>query len=148
MTKKQLIWMLSAIFLGIAAGTGVFTIHYAKGFSYLSNESSSCANCHIMREHYSAWTRSSHKAVAQCNDCHSPESFIGKYASKASNGFWHSLAFTTGEHPDPIQIKKSNRDITEASCRNCHQLVQHIDQQSANEMQCTRCHAGVGHMTK
>lgn len=29
------------------------------------------------------------------------------YLAKASNGFWHSLAFTTGTFPDPLQINFS-----------------------------------------
>ena len=31
-----------------------------------------------------------------CNDCHVPHDFLGKYTSKASNGFWHSAHFTLG----------------------------------------------------
>lgn len=148
MRSNKTIWLLVFVTIGISLGIGAFTMHYAKGFSYLSNDSTSCANCHIMREHFSAWTHSSHKAVAQCNDCHSPTGIIPKYMTKASNGFWHSLAFTTGDHPDPIQIKKRNREITEASCRGCHNLLQHYGDEQTSGPQCTRCHAGVGHMIR
>ncbi len=143
MKKQQLLWLLFGAAAGLLLGVGAFTINFAKGFSYLSKDSAACANCHIMNEHYSAWSTSSHKAVAQCNDCHTPPGFIAKYVNKASNGFWHSLAFTTGNYPDPIRIKASNLEVTETTCKGCHSLVQHYDQTS--EVHCTRCHTGVGH---
>src|SRR5688572_32577853 len=43
------------------------------------------------REHFDAWNKSSHRAVATCNDCHTPHNLVGKYTVKAKNGFWHSL---------------------------------------------------------
>ena len=117
-----------AALAGIALGLGAFTFVYAKGASYLSTDPAVCANCHVMQEHYDAWQRSSHRAVAGCADCHMPHDVIGKYAAKASNGFWHSLAFTTGRFPDPLQIKPHNRAITEQACRDCHQgIVAAID---------------------
>ena len=73
-----------------------------------------------MEEHYAAWLRSSHRAVAACNDCHTPHDFVGKYATKASNGFWHSFAFTTGRFPDPLRIKARNLAVAETACRGCH----------------------------
>ncbi|MFX3828794.1 NapC/NirT family cytochrome c, partial [Streptococcus suis] len=68
--------------LGIAMGAGGFTFVYGQGFSYLSNDPKACVNCHIMREQYDGWSRSSHHAVATCNDCHTPHALIPKYASK------------------------------------------------------------------
>ena len=112
--------LLAAAVVGVAAGLGTFTFVYAKGASYLSTDPAVCANCHIMGEHYAAWQRSSHRIAAGCADCHMPHDLVGKYAAKASNGFWHSLAFTTGRFPDPLQIKPHNRAITEQACRDCH----------------------------
>ena len=111
---------LAAAALGAALGLGGFTFVYAKGASYLSTDPAVCANCHIMREHFDAWQRSSHRGAVGCADCHMPHNVLGKYAAKASNGFWHSLAFTTGQFPDPLQIKPHNRAITEGACRECH----------------------------
>lgn len=115
--------VLAAIAIGIATGLGVFTFAYAKGASYLSTDPAVCANCHIMGEHFAAWQRSSHRTAAGCADCHMPHDLFGKYAAKASNGFWHSLAFTTGAFPDPLQIKSRNRAITENACRECHAAI-------------------------
>lgn len=155
-------WALAAsLALGLAIGIGAYTFVYAKGASYLTNNPAACANCHIMDEHYSAWLKSSHGKVAVCNDCHTPKGFIAKYATKASNGFWHSFAFTTGDFPDPIRIKEHNHEITENACRKCHERVVHdIDVATAavgmdahyeiggELLQCTRCHRYVGHMVR
>ncbi len=109
--------------IGAALGLGGFTFVYAKGASYLSTDPAVCANCHIMGEHYAAWQRSSHRVAAGCADCHMPHDPVGKYLAKASNGFWHSLAFTTGVFPDPLQIKPHNRAVTEDACRDCHAAI-------------------------
>src|SRR5688572_18049051 len=87
--------LATTVTLGVASGLGGFTFIYAQGASYLTDDPAACANCHVMREQYDAWSRSSHRAVAVCNDCHTPTGFIRKYAAKASNGYHHSLAFTT-----------------------------------------------------
>src|SRR5215216_4492770 len=111
------------IAIGLAIGVGGYTFIYAKGYSYMTNDPAACANCHIMQDHYNAWQRSSHHAVAVCNDCHTPPGFVAKYATKASNGFWHSFGFTTGRFPEPLRIKPHNREVTEAACRKCHQEI-------------------------
>jgi len=146
MRTYQLTWLFFGAVTGLLLGVGAFTVHFAEGFSYLSDDAAACANCHIMNDHYSGWNQSSHKNVAQCNDCHTPPGLVAKYANKASNGFWHSFAFTTGWHPDPIRIKPSNLEVTEATCKSCHNLVQHTA--PSNDVNCTRCHSGVGHMIR
>ena len=131
---------------GAAAGVGGYTFLYAKGASYLTNNPAACANCHIMRDHYDAWLKSSHRSVALCNDCHTPPDFVSKYATKASNGFWHSYGFTTGRFPEPLRIKAGNRAIAEQACRRCHgEVVQAMEGPHPRDTACTRCHAGVGH---
>jgi cytochrome c nitrite reductase small subunit len=140
-----------AVLAGVAGGLGLYTFAYARGYSYMTNDPQACANCHIMRAHYDAWTRASHRAVAVCNDCHTPPGLVGKYATKARNGFWHSFYFTTGRFPDPIQITPRNHDITEMACRKCHADVTaaidpaHTDK-AAGGLSCTKCHNDVGHI--
>lgn len=139
--------LVSAI--GFVIGLGGYTFLYAKGSSYLTNDPAACANCHIMLEHYDAWIKSSHRAVAVCNDCHTPSGFLAKYAVKASNGFWHSFAFTTGRFPEPLRIKARNREVTEQACRNCHQdIVEAIEgrHRTTARLSCVRCHNSVGHL--
>ncbi len=136
--------------LGLLAGLGGYTFVYARGASYLENDPSACANCHVMNEQYAGWQRSSHRAVAVCNDCHTPQDVLGKYATKMQNGFWHSFYFTTGNFPDTIRITSRNLAITEQACRNCHQpVVDAIDPdrgREADTLSCVRCHVDVGHL--
>jgi cytochrome c nitrite reductase small subunit len=151
----------SAAAIGLAAGLGAFTFVYARGASYLTNDPAACANCHIMTEHHDAWLKSSHRSVAVCNDCHAPHTFIGKYATKARNGFWHSFYFTTGRYPDPLRITEGNRRITENACRDCHADVteallatSHAEAPVARGegadpgWSCVRCHRYVGHYVR
>jgi cytochrome c nitrite reductase small subunit len=141
--------VVMALALGAAAGIGSYTFTYAKGGSYLRDDPKACANCHIMRNHLDAWIKSSHRAVATCNDCHTPSGLVPKYFTKAEHGFFHSLAFTTGEFHEPIQIKDRSRRVTEGSCRKCHQKIVHdLDATgtAGTTLSCIRCHAGVGHM--
>jgi cytochrome c nitrite reductase small subunit len=135
--------------LGAILGIGGYTFIYAKGYSYMTNNPGACANCHVMQEYYDGWLKSSHRSVAVCNDCHTPAGFVGKYTTKASNGFWHSFYFTTGNYPEPLQITRRNHNITEQACRKCHQeIVEAIDtmHQQIGEVSCVRCHNTVGHL--
>jgi cytochrome c nitrite reductase small subunit len=139
------------IAIGLTVGLGGYTFFYAKGASYLTNNPGACANCHVMREHYDAWIKSSHHTVAACNDCHTPPGLVAKYATKASNGFWHSFAFTSGRFPDPLRIKPHNREITEQACRKCHgEIVEAIEapHQDGQQTSCVRCHTSVGHQVR
>ena len=134
--------VLAAAAIGMALGLGAYTFIYAKGASYLSTDPAVCANCHIMGEHFAAWQRSSHRAVAGCSDCHMPHDLVGKYLTKASNGFWHSVAFTSGRFPDPLMIKPHNRAIVEQACRHCHEAVTDAIDAEFDEAPAIRAGAG------
>jgi cytochrome c nitrite reductase small subunit len=141
--------LVLAAAIGLVIGIGGYTFLYAKDSSYLTDNPVACANCHIMREHYDGWVTSSDRAVAVCNDCHTPASFAAKYATKASNGFWHSFAFTTGRFPEPLRITPRNRAITAQVCRTCHRdIVEAIEgpHHEAARLSCVRCHSSVGHL--
>lgn len=138
----------AAAALGILGGLGAFTFGYGDGAAYLTNNPASCANCHVMQDHYDSWLKSSHKDVANCNDCHLPHDFAGKWITKADNGFFHSLAFTVGGFPDPIRIKDRNRVVTQNACLSCHaDYVDHmLPAEPGGQMQlCVHCHGSVGH---
>src|SRR5262245_34154410 len=85
--------------VGVVIGLGGYTFHYAEGSSYFSTDPTACVNCHVMREQYDGWRKSSHHAFATCNDCHTPHALVPKYMVKAENGFWHSTAFTLQNYP-------------------------------------------------
>ncbi len=151
-------WLLlgTAILIGMAIGLGGFTFVYAKGYSYLTNDPQACANCHIMDDHYAAWQKSSHSAVAGCNDCHTPhDNVLEKYWVKGTNGFFHSLYFTTGDFPYPIRIRDPNHEVVEHSCRYCHESITETvdhglprDAGGAEAQDCTHCHQYVGHLVR
>lgn len=136
-----------ALTLGLVVGLGVFTFGYGEGAAYLTSDPAACMNCHVMRGHFDSWVKSSHHAVAVCNDCHLSHHPIGKWITKADNGFFHSLAFTTGNFPDPIRIKPRNRRVTQAACRYCHAdfLHEQLIVDEGDALLCIRCHADVGH---
>jgi cytochrome c nitrite reductase small subunit len=134
--------------IGIAAGVGGYTFVYAKGYSYITNDPAACANCHVMKPQFEAWAKGSHKGVAVCNDCHTPADPIGKYATKARNGFWHSYYFTLGGFEEPIRAGKRSAEIAEDACRRCHAEIVHAIDVGANDgspQPCVRCHRDVGH---
>ncbi len=142
-------WPVLAIPLGMALGLGLFAFRYAEGTSYLGNAPEACANCHIMNEQYDGWVKGSHHAVATCNDCHTPHDFVGKYMTKALNGFHHSKAFTLQDFQEPIQIKARNAAILQQSCLHCHgdlvaELAAHGNT-AEGAPKCVHCHSGVGH---
>lgn len=148
-----LLALVVAVALGLAAGVGSYVFVYAEGASYLTNDPNACANCHVMADHLQAWAKSSHHAVAVCNDCHAPRDFLGKYAVKGINGWNHSIAFITGRFDEPFHITPMNRRVTAAACRVCHaNIVEAIDHPwtrdgdiVAEPVACVRCHANVGH---
>ncbi|HAM39824.1 MAG TPA: cytochrome c nitrite reductase small subunit, partial [Candidatus Omnitrophica bacterium] len=86
---RWLPWAL-CVMVGALVGVGTYTFRYAEGLSYLSNNPKACMNCHVMREHYDSWARSSHQTGATCNDCHVPHAFPEKYLVKMDNGWNHS----------------------------------------------------------
>lgn len=144
--------LILILLMGICLGLGGYTFYYARGFSYLSNNPKACANCHVMQEQYDSWQKSSHHNVAVCNDCHAPHDFLGKYMTKAKNGFRHSLAFTLENFHEPIMIREKNAIILNGTCKSCHEglmsMIAGHEKSAEDEFFCTRCHAGVGHGQK
>ena len=135
---------LLSVAVGVFLGTSVFTFWYAEGYSYMLDDPEVCVNCHIMRDNYNSWHVSSHRSVT-CNGCHVPHELIGKYISKAKNGYHHSWAFTFGP-PDVIRIREGNSRILNDNCRECHaNLIDHLPLAEDKTRECTDCHSGVGH---
>ena len=145
--KSGRIIAIVAGLLGVAAGTGIYTADYAEAASYLSNDPRACVNCHIMRDEFDAWQKSSHHSVATCNDCHVPVDFVGKYLTKMDHGWRHSKGFTLNDFHEPIQITAGSLAVVEANCLRCHgDLVHQIATSPRGEStNCVHCHGGIGH---
>jgi cytochrome c nitrite reductase small subunit len=144
--------LLLSILLGILAGVGAFTLHYAEGLSYLSRDPEACANCHIMQAQFDSWQKSSHHEVATCADCHLPSGFVRQYLAKAENGYRHSAAFTLQNFHEPIQITERNGRILQESCIECHRDFTHnLVEGSTTDpdaVRCVHCHLAAGHGEK
>jgi cytochrome c nitrite reductase small subunit len=134
---------------GVVIGVGIFTFHYAEGFSYFSTDPRACVNCHIMRDEYNSWGKASHHSAAKCIDCHLPHDLVPKLIAKADNGWHHSKAFTLQNFHEPIQITPRNAAILQDNCIRCHQDIVHdmvagkTDQKDM--VSCVHCHRSVGH---
>lgn len=133
--------------LGVLAGLGIFTFHYAEGFSYFSHDPKACDNCHVMNEFYDGWQKSSHHSAGVCVDCHMPEGLIEKVVAKADNGYRHSKGFTFMDFHDPIMIKPRNSEILQNNCVRCHGALVHdiVSDQKNEKLSCVHCHSHVGH---
>ena len=145
--KRRPVLFMAAFLLGAPVGLGLYLLHYAAAFSYFSNDPMACINCHVMRDQFENWNHSSHKAFAVCNDCHTPKAFADKWIVKGINGWNHSVAFTTGNFPDPIHINKMNSRVVQSRCVSCHEtLVSAIHRNASGEERlCFDCHKNVGH---
>ena len=150
--------LLASVLIGVTLGLGGYTFVAAKGASYLSDDPAVCMNCHIMREQFDGWQKASHHGQAICNDCHLPhDNAVHKYFVKASNGYYHSKAFTFQDFAEPIRIKPGNAKVLEDNCLRCHgalnsEITAHgtlgvptDPKQKADLYGCVRCHQEVGH---
>jgi cytochrome c nitrite reductase small subunit len=144
--------ILLAVIAGTFAGLGLYTFSYGEGFSYFSTDPAACANCHIMRDEYDSWQKSTHHTASTCVECHLPHEFIPKYLAKADHGYRHSKAFTFGGFHEPIQITPRDRVIVQENCVRCHaDLVHALTAGSTTDedaVQCINCHRGVGHSAR
>lgn len=139
--------------VGLLAGLGGFTLHYAEGASYLRDDPRACTNCHVMREPYAAWQKGPHHAVATCNDCHVPKDPVWKWVVKADQGYRHSAAFTLDRISEPLRMIPRSRAVVQRNCLRCHAaLVDDVVHAAAGPrgeadgpFDCLRCHAAAGH---
>ncbi|STP12770.1 cytochrome c-type protein [Helicobacter mustelae] len=153
MGKKSILMTLFIIIVGVIVGSGVFTFYNANGFSYLSNDSSACNNCHVMNEVYDDYNKSPHKSVAQCVDCHLPHGFVKKWAAKAQSGVGHMMAFTFDKNlPTHFEANEKTKQWVQENCVRCHEdYVKNVVDPTLRashqdkSLRCVSCHKDVGH---
>jgi cytochrome c nitrite reductase small subunit len=150
-------WQLPVIVLmGIFTGLGVYIFIVSNAASYLSDDPETCINCHVMNPQYASWQHSSHREVANCNDCHVPHNNVfNKYFFKAKDGLRHSSMFTLRLEPQVIQIKEAGRKVVHQNCIRCHgKLLEDPQLQAAGnfdhylqrtERECWDCHRETPH---
>jgi cytochrome c nitrite reductase small subunit len=141
--------VLLCVLGGVLLGTGGYTVTTSGATAYLRDDPVACVNCHIMREQFDGWQKSSHHAHATCNDCHVPVDFLGKYWTKAEEGYRHSKGFTFQDFHEPIRIRSGGARIVRNNCLRCHTDLMHdVVSPSAPDpkrVDCVHCHSQVGH---
>lgn len=115
-------WKAPVIVLaGVFCGLLVLVFRISNASSYLSDEPSTCVNCHIMTPQYATWSHSSHRENAHCNDCHVPHNnALNKYYFKAKDGLRHATVFTLRNEPQVIFIKHEGKEVVHENCIRCH----------------------------
>jgi cytochrome c nitrite reductase small subunit len=110
-----------AVIMGIFVGIGLLILRASNAHSYLSDDPKTCINCHVMYTQYASWTHSSHREVANCNDCHVPhDNVFRKYMFKAMDGMRHATIFTARTEPQVIKIKQAGANVVQENCIRCH----------------------------
>lgn len=158
--KTKLASSVFGICLCVLLCVGVYTFINAKGVSYLSNDSASCNNCHIMNTVYHDYTNSVHalsvkgEPRATCSDCHLPHAFVPKWLAKAESGISHAYAFTfkLNELPTHLAAKEKSKQMIQDNCVRCHidsvGVVVNpttIPNHTQSALSCVSCHPHVGH---
>ncbi len=139
------------ILLGVLAGCASYAFYVSKAWSYLSDDPTTCVNCHVMAPQYASWAHSSHFNRTTCVDCHIPhKSFIGTYLFKAKDGLRHSAVFTLRQEPQVIRIKEEGQQAVLDNCIRCHfNLVDQTAHKPLNTgspiRKCWECHRETPH---
>ncbi len=149
-------WQLPVIILtGGIIGLSLYAAIESRAISYLSDDPKTCANCHVMTPQYTTWRNSSHREVANCNDCHVPhDNIVKKYLFKAKDGLYHASVFTSRNEPEVIRMKEAGIEVVQNNCIRCHenqvtdgklasQVPNHFN--SRTERKCWECHQEVPH---
>jgi cytochrome c nitrite reductase small subunit len=112
---------IAAIVYGIIVGIIIFLFYISNAASYLSDNPTTCVNCHVMAPQYATWFHSSHRETATCNDCHVPhDNIFNTYFFKAKDGLRHATIFTMRSEPQVIRIHEAGQKVVKDNCIRCH----------------------------
>ncbi|MFO7669232.1 MAG: cytochrome c nitrite reductase small subunit [Bacteroidales bacterium] len=149
-------WKVPVIIIsGLICGLLFYLLHISRAASYLSDEPSTCMNCHIMAPQYATWSHSSHREYANCNDCHVPhQNMVIKYWFKAKDGMRHATIFTLRREPQVIMIREEGKQVVQENCIRCHSRLLTDDKvltydiaihHARMERTCWECHRETPH---
>jgi cytochrome c nitrite reductase small subunit len=146
-------WRVPVILaLGIFTGSAFYILYVSNALSYLSDNPRTCVNCHVMAPQYATWNHSSHREIANCNDCHVPHNnFLSHYYFKAKDGLRHATIFTLRMEPQVIFIKEAGIGVVQKNCIRCHSGLFAIKEASASQKihqtnrLCWECHRETPH---
>ena len=146
----------AALLGGILGGMIFFLVYISNFFSYLSDNPQTCMNCHIMGPEYASWSRSAHRQVTTCVDCHVPHNNVfAQYGFKAMDGLRHATIFTLRREPQAIIMREAGVHAVRQNCVRCHHdLFIHANVQRSgdllyhrdtDERLCWECHRTTPH---
>lgn len=149
-------WRIPVILsAGLLTGLFIYVFYISRAYSYLSDDPSTCMNCHIMAPQYATWNHSSHRERANCNDCHVPHNnVLNKYYFKAKDGLRHATVFTLRKEPQVILIKEEGKQVVQDNCIRCHlDLISNekvmnytsVFHHARSDRQCWECHRETPH---
>jgi len=149
-------WKVPVILISaVVAGLFLFVAYISKVASYLSDDPSTCMNCHIMAPQHATWSHSSHREKTNCNDCHVPHNNVfNKYFFKAKDGIRHATIFTLRKEPQVIFIKEEGKKVVQENCIRCHMDLLRdekvhnytsVYQHERTERPCWDCHRETPH---
>lgn len=141
---------------GIGVGLGGYAVYMSRAHSYLSDEPSTCVNCHIMTPYYQSWMHSSHREWTNCNDCHVPQdNVLSKYAFKAMDGLYHAAVFTMKAEPQVIHSRDASKEVIMNNCIRCHTqlntefvktgMINYTQVKEGEGKACWDCHREIPH---
>lgn len=117
--QYQLFFLITS---AILTGLLILVIYLSRAHSYLSDEPSTCMNCHVMATAYAGYFHSSHRNFTTCNDCHVPHNnLFNTYYFKAKDGLRHATIFTLRKEPSVIRIKEEGKKVVQENCLRCHE---------------------------
>ena len=133
--KLILLFFIFSIF------TSLVLIYYIKG--YVLDNPQSCTICHIMKEHFDSWEKSTHRKVTTCNDCHIPQ-WRNKYKEEIKIGYRHTINFLLNKYEEPVKITDENFLIVQENCYKCHNYSVYLQGfrivHHNNMARCESCH--------
>ena len=82
-----------------------------------------------MSEHFAAWTKGSHHAVATCNDCHTPHNLRRQVRGEGAERLLALVLLHDGRLPRSApHHRAATGAVTESACRYCHaEITEAID---------------------
>ncbi|MBP6429472.1 MAG: cytochrome c nitrite reductase small subunit [Bacteroidales bacterium] len=151
-------WLILPMFIigGVIVGLSAYSMYMSRLHSYLSDDPEACINCHIMDSYYDAWSHSSHREFANCNDCHVPHNNVfNKYYFKAADGLFHSAVFTFHAEPQVIRPRNASNNVIMNNCIRCHEqlntalvktgMYSYNEAKEGKAKVCWECHQNVPH---
>ena len=116
--------IIAIIIGGIICGLGGYAAYASRFGSYLSDDSATCMNCHIMAPYYATWNYGSHSRNTTCNDCHVPhENAVRKWWFKGTDGIRHATIFTMKGESQVIRATDKSALVIMNNCIRCHEQL-------------------------